>query len=219
MRAVAVRELIVAARTIAVPLSGWTIATLLVAFVGIWSPGVSVLAPMNLYEQTRLLQWVVLAVVLPWLAVRVSSRERADAAVMMGALTGLHPALVIASTIVARFAVLQLVSLAAIPALVISQQISAVPLTFVPRDLIPVSGLVALVAVSSTASVFIASTTPGQWLLSAAIVGAILGSASLLGASTIVAGLACLLAGGTGGAALCAAGQRSLLYLRDAHAA
>jgi hypothetical protein len=219
MRAVAVRELIVAARTIAVPLSGWVIATLLVAFVGVWSPGVSVLAPMDLYEQTRLLHWIVLAVVLPWLGVRVSSRERADAAVMMGALTGLNPALVVASTIAARFAVLQLVSLAAIPALIVSQQIAAVPLTFVLRDLMPLLGLVALVAVSSTASVFIASTPPGQWLLSTGIVAAVLVAVALLGAGTMAAGLVCWLAGGTGGAALCVASQRSLLYLRDAYAA
>jgi hypothetical protein len=219
MRAVIARELIVASRTMAVPLSAWFIATSLVAFVGIWSPGVPVLAPMSLYEQARAMQWLVLALVLPWIAVRASSRERTQTAVLMMATTSLPPAAFVMATVVARAALLQLVSLAAMPALVVAQQMSAAPEMVLLADLLPLLGLVSMVAVSSSASVLMASSTAGQWLLSTGFVWTVLFAATTLAADATGVGVVCWMAAGAGAVALYAASGRTLLYLGDAQTA
>jgi hypothetical protein len=171
MRALLTRELIVSARRPAVTLSACGIAILLTGFVLVWAPGVAVLAPMSLYEQTRALHWLLLAVALPWTALRSAAADRGDALVLLTVFTGLRPGRVVLGKIIATFVVLVLVIMTGLPSLVIAQQAAAVPFRVVLGDLLPLLGIALLVAVSATASILVVADTLGAWL---AATGAVL---------------------------------------------
>ena len=165
MRALAGRELILAARSGSIPLAAFVVLALSTAFVVAWAPGVPVLAPMNLYEQARRLTWLLLAAVLPWTVVRASPFDRGDAIVLMAALAGVRHTSAILVKVVASFAVQSLVILAAVPALVLAQQSAAVSLTGVFTDLLPVFGLALLIAALATASILVAANKLRAWFL------------------------------------------------------
>lgn len=218
MLALAVRELIVAARRPAVPLAACTVGTLLTGFVLVWSPGISVLAPMNLYEQTRLLHWVLLAAALPWTAVRSAPGERGDDFVLMAAFTGLRPATVIAAKTLALTALLVLVELTGLPALVLAQQSAAVPVMSVLTGLLPLVGLAMLVTASSTASVLVLPGPLGSWLMSTAAVVSVLLTTSHWAQGVPALGLAAALIGFIGAGWVRAWSTSSLKYLGESRA-
>jgi hypothetical protein len=218
MRAMAARELIVFARRAAIVLSACGIAALLMAFVLVWSPGVPVLVPMNLYEQTRVLHWVLLAAALPWTAVRSAPADRGDDFVLMAAFTGVRPADVVAGKIVGMFVMLVVVILTGLPALVIAQQAAAVPLPSVFGDLLPLFGLALLVAVSSTASILIVRDSLRAWLTATTVAIVVLFAASGWASGTTGGGLLCALAGVVGAGWVCAWSNTSLRYLGCADA-
>lgn len=219
MRAVVTRELIVVARRAAVALTSCGIAGLLTAFVLVWSPGVSVLAPMNLYGQARVLHWIVLIAALPWTAVRSAPTDRGDAFVLMSAFTGLRPATIVAGKIVAMFAVLVLVVLTGLPGLVIAQQAAAVPLATVINDLLPLFGLALLVAVSSTWSILVVPASLGSWLTASTVAGVVLMASAGWAAGTPEVGWLCALAGVAGAGWICSWSTGSLRYLGCSDAA
>jgi hypothetical protein len=219
MRALATRELIVAARTAAVPLAALTILGLLTAFVLAWSPGVPVLAPMNLYEQARVLHWMLLAAVLPWIAVRSSSMDRGDVLVMTAAFIGLRPASVVAAKVLAVFTVLLAVVLTGLPALVLAQQAAAASIASVFVDLLPLLGLALLIAASSTASILLTSDGLRAWLWASGIVTAILVAEVGLASEFSIAGVFCGAAGVAATACLCSTAGRFLTYLGSSDAA
>lgn len=213
MGALATRELIVAARTAAVPLASLGILALLTVFVLAWSPGVSVVATMNLYEQARVLHWVLLAAALPWVAVRCSPRERGQALVMVTAFIGLRPASVITAKVLASFIVLVSVTLTGLPGLVMAQQAAAAPLGSVLADLLPLLGLALLIAASSNAAVLLAADGLRAWLWAAGTVTAILVTAVGWTPELSRVGVLCALAGVLATASMCSTAGRSLTYL------
>ena len=219
MRATMMRELIVAARTAATALTVCVIAAVLIAFVLIWWPGVSLLAPASLYEQTRVLHWAVLAAALPWIAVRAVPHDHGNDFVLLAAFIGVPPASVVAGKILAMFVVLLLVILTGLPALLIAQQAAAVSLGTVLRDLLPCAGLALLVAVSSTASILILRDSLLSWLATATIPAVVLFAAVASASGTAAAGALCALVGAIGSASVCTWSNGSLRYLGDAGAA
>lgn len=219
MRALMTRELIVAARTAAVPLAALIILGLLTTFVVAWSPGVPVLAPMNLYEQARVLHWGLVAAVLPWIAVRSSSMDRGDVLVMTTAFIGLRPASVVLAKVFAAFTVLVAVVLSGTPALVAAQQAAAVSTASVFVDLLPLIGLAYLIAAASTASIMLASDGLRAWLWASSIVTAILVAAAGLARESSMVGVFCGAAGVAGTAWLCSTAGRFLTYLGCSDAA
>ena len=213
MRALAARELIVAARTAAVPLAALTILGVMTLFVLAWSPGVPVLAPMNLYEQARVLHWVLVAAVLPWIAVRSSSMDRGDVLVMTAAFIGLRPVSVVVVKVFAVFTVLVAVVLPGLPALVVAQQAAAVSTASVFVDLLPLLGVVCLIAAASTASIMVTSDGLRAWLWASGNVTAILAAAAGLAQELSIVGVFCGAAGVVGTACLCSAAGRVFTYL------
>jgi hypothetical protein len=199
MLALLARELIVAARRPAVPITVVAIAAMLVGFVLIWSPGIPLL-PTNLYQQASTLHWMTLLAAMPWVAVRSSPAERADAFVLTCALTGLHPGLIVTGKILATFGVLVAVALSGLPALVMAQQAAAVPLTPVILDVLALVGVALLTAVLANASLLLLADRLGAWLAHAAILGVTLAglAASTPGRQTLGVFAAAL---GLGGAA------------------
>jgi hypothetical protein len=218
MHALVARELIVAARRSAVPLTACGIAAVLTAFVFVWSPGVSVLAPMNLYEQTRLLHWILLGAALPWTAVRSAPGERADAFVLMAAFTGLRPATVVVGKTVAMTGVLTLVVLTGLPALVLAQQAAAVPFVTVLRDLLPLLGVALLVAVAATASILMVAGSLTAWLAAAGIASIVLLPAARWAPDASTAGLLSALAATIGAGYVRSWSDGALRFLQDGNA-
>jgi hypothetical protein len=218
MGALATRELIVAARTAAVPLTSLVSLGLLTAFVLVWSPGVNVLAPMNLYEQARALHWLLLATMLPWAAVRCSPRDRGDAGVVTIAFLGVQPASAIAAKVLASSVILVAVVLTGVPGLVMAQQAAAVPMTLVFADLLPLLGLVILVAASATAAILYTSDGLRAWLWTWSIVAAILGAAMRWMMDLSSAGVVCAVAGIVAMLCLQVTAGSFLTYLGDADA-
>jgi hypothetical protein len=216
MGALATRELIVAARTASVPLASLGMLALLTAFVLVWSPGVPALATMNLYEQARVLHWVLLAAALPWIAVRSSPMDRGEALVMVTAFIGLRPASVIAAKVLASFIVLVSVTLTGVPGLVMAQQAAAVPLATVFADLLPLAGFALLIAASSNAAILLASDGLRAWLWASGGAMAILVTAVAWIPELSMVGVWCALAGVLGTACMCSTAGRYLTYLDGA---
>ena len=218
MTALLIRELIVAARRAAVPLTSLLILVLLTAFVLVWSPGVNVLAPMNLYEQARALHWLLLATMLPWAAVRCSPRDRGDAGVVTIAFLGLQPSSAIATKVLASSVILSAIVLTGVPGLVMAQQAAAASMTQVIADLVPLLGLVILAAASATAAILYTADGLRAWLWTWSSVAAILGAAVYWTMDLSSAGVACAVAGG--GVILClqATAGTLLTYLGGADA-
>jgi hypothetical protein len=179
----------------------------------VWWPGVSVLAPVNLYEQTRLLQWAVLAVALPWAAVRSAPPDHGDDFVLMTAFVGVPPASAVAGKILATFVVLVVVILTGLPAILIAQQAAAVSLATVARDLVPLAGLALLVAASSTASILIVRDSLRGWLATTSITAVVLLAAAASASGTAAIGALCALVGAIGSASVCSWSNGSLRYL------
>jgi len=220
MRAMLMRELIVSARRAAAPITVCVVSALLISFVLVWWPGVPVLAaPASLYEQTRILHWVVLAVALPWTAVRAAPHDRGDNFVLMSALTGVAPTSVVAGKILSTFVVLVLIILTGLPPLIIAQQAAAVSAGTVVFDLLPCAGLALLVAASSTASILVLRDSIFGWLATTTVTGVVLIVAVSWTPDTMAVGTVCGLVGGIASAAICAWSNGSLRYLGDAGAA
>ena len=215
MRALVIRELIVAARRPAAMVTACAIAAVLTAFVAVWSPGIASLTPMNLYEQTRLLQWVLLAVALPWTALRSAPAESGDAFVLMTVLAGLRPGHVVLGKIGAMFALLTLVVLTGLPTLVIAQQAAAVPFTSVLGDLVPLLGIALLVAVSTTAAGVIVADRLVAWLVATALVVIVLLALVRIFPRIEAVGSLCAVAGLAGTGWIYSQSSRSLRYVRS----
>ncbi len=216
MLALASRELIVAARTAAVPLTSLAILALLTAFVLVWSPGVPVVVTTDFYEQARVLHWVLLVAALPWIAVRCSPMDRGETLVMVTAFIGLRPASVITAKVVASFIVLVCVTLTGLPALVMAQQVAAVPLATVFSDFLPLLGLALLIAALANAAVLLALDGPRAWLWTSGTVTAMLVAAVGWISELSTVGVWCALVGVMGTACVCSTAGRFLTYLGGA---
>jgi hypothetical protein len=219
IRVLLTRELIVAARRAATPLTVCIVAALLTGFVLVWWPGVAILAPLSLYEQTRILHWMVIAAALPWVAVRSASRDHGDSFVLMAALAGAPPASVVAGKILSTFVVLALVIFAGLPPLLVAQQAAAIPFAAVVRDLVPCLGLAFLVATSSTASTLIFRDSVLSWLATTTLTAAVLIAAASWLSGTAAIGALCTLVGAVGSVLVCHWSNGALRYLDDASAA
>jgi hypothetical protein len=203
MRTLATRELVAATRTAAVPVAALALLASGTAFVLIWAPRVPTLTPGNLYEQARTAQWIVLAAVLPWTAVRSSPMDRRDAIALMSPLMPARPSVAIAAKVLGAVLVQLTVVLAGLPALVLAQQAAAVPLASVFADLLPVLGLALLVSAASTGSIIFAADGLRAALWASVIVLGV--SVSALGwtSNLWTAGALCAAAGMAMTACLC----------------
>ena len=149
MRAVVTRELIVIAKRPALTAVTCTHVGLLTAFVLMWSHGVPLLRGTNVYEQQHLVQWWLLALLLPWAAARCSAPERGNALTLMCALTARRPSSVVIAKSSSLVAVLALIVFAGFPAVVVAQQMAAISVSGPLCDLLSLMGLAVLVSATT----------------------------------------------------------------------
>lgn len=212
MRAVVVRELIVIARKPAFTLVVCARLGLIAVFVLVWHRGVPVLAGGNLYEQQRLVDWWLLAVLLPWAAARCLAPDRGERFVVACALTALRPSSIVVAKIVAVAGALAMIVLTGFPATIVAQQISAVPLSHAFHDLMAPAGLAVLVSAATVAWVLLVRDRLAAWAGSTGSIGLVLVLSARWPLGTPFSGLALALCGAAIAGALASWSDGSLRY-------
>ncbi len=90
-----------------------------------------------------------LLVLLPWVVSRCGADERGDRLVVISAFTATRPSRILLARFLARAAAALAVGLAGLPLMIAAQQMSAVPLGSLVRDLLPLVGLAMLASAAS----------------------------------------------------------------------
>ena len=148
---------------------GFLIATALhlvalTSFVLIWGDGVPVWRDDSVLVQFSRLDLALLAVILPWVAIRCSPDAGHDSLVQLSAVTACRPARIIAARTAGVGCALVTMVLSALPMFVMAQQISALPASMVWRALLPSVTLAVLVAVIATAANVFLRGRLSSWL-------------------------------------------------------
>ena len=215
MRAVATRELIVIAKRPALTVVICTHVGLLTVFVLMWSHGVPVLRGANIYEQQHLVQWWLLALLLPWAAARCFAPERGNGLTMMCALTALRPSSVVIAKSSSLVAALALIVFAGFPAAIAAQQMSAVSISGPLRDLLSLMGLAVLVSAITVIWVLAVRNRLGAWIGATVSTGLVLLVLSRLPLAGISLGLTSALVGAAIVEAMAHWSDGSLRYLLE----
>jgi len=127
MRAVVLREALVAARRPALVSAAIVTATLLALFPVAWGVrGIPTFGGISLYDQQFRLEWILVLVLLPWTAARVMATERGDDFVALSALTAIQPSRLLLGRLLATAIALVAVIAGALPVVISAQQMSAV---------------------------------------------------------------------------------------------
>ena len=127
MRAVVLREALVAARRPALVSAAIVSATLLALFPVAWGVrGIPTFGGISLYDQQFRLEWILALVLLPWTAARVIATERGDDLVGLSALTAVQPSRLLLARLLAATIALVAVIAGALPVVISAQQMSAV---------------------------------------------------------------------------------------------
>jgi hypothetical protein len=130
MRALVLREALVAARKPALVTMAIVCAGLLALFPVAWGVrGMPTLDGASLYDQQFRLEWMLVLLLLPWTAARVIASERTDDLVILSAVTAIPPSRVLLARLLATTAALTLVVGAALPVVISAQQMSGTPLS------------------------------------------------------------------------------------------
>jgi len=215
MRAIIVRELIVMARTPALPVAIFAYVGLLLAFVLAWPAGVPVSTHSSVYTQLGVLQWGLLAAISPWAVTRASAMEHRDALVALSAATARRPSVHLASKVVAALIALITLEVSGVPVAVLAQQMAASPIALVPRDLLSQFGFAILVAVATVAWAVGVNNPLAAWAGATVTIAAWLGLAWMWTPAATELGLTCAAAGMLGAAGLAGWSDRSLVYLGE----
>ena len=127
MRAVVLREALVAARRPALVSAAIVTATLLALLPVVWGVrGIPTFGGISLYDQQFRLEWILALVLLPWTAARVIASERGDDLVGLSALTAVQPSRLLLARLLAATIALVAVIAGALPVVISAQQMSAV---------------------------------------------------------------------------------------------
>ncbi len=149
MRALTVRDLSVIASHPAFLLAMCVHVAVLAIFLTAWSHGVPQLPGRNAYEQQRLVQWITLAVLLPWTATRCLPHEQRRDVTLLALLTAVRPAHVLLSRVIAIFLALTVLVGSGLPMVILAQQVAGVPLPHALGGLVSMLGLAALASATS----------------------------------------------------------------------
>jgi hypothetical protein len=144
-------------------------AAVLTAFLLLWGGGMPVLPGANVYEQLLVVQRALLAVLLPWIAVRCASAARGNELVVLAAATATPPSRVLLGQSAGRFAALAAVVIVGLPLAIVAQQASAIPLGHVASDLVALLGLCAAVSLMTSWSMLACRSRVAAWVWASAL--------------------------------------------------
>jgi len=152
MRAIVLREALVAARRPALVGAAIVSASLLALLPVVWGVrGVPTLDGASLYDQQLRLEWILALVLLPWTTARVIAAERADDLVGLSALIAIPPSRVLLARLLTAAIASAVVIGGALPVVISAQQMSAVSSSRVLADQL---GLLAFAVPSAVITVW-----------------------------------------------------------------
>ena len=192
-------------------------AGLLALFVLAWGngTGVPLFPDLSFYEQTRLVQAGLLAVLLPWTVARCVAPERGNDLVLLSVLTAFAPSRVIAARACAGLAGLVLIVATGLPVALLAQRMSAVEMSQVLRD----EGVMISIGMIALASVLwarhLSARALAGWLGAAILTVAVMAAAGLAAPSAVLAGVAFAVIGGGAVLLLMARADVALRYLSE----
>ena len=167
---------------------------LLAAFVAAWSDVVRVplLPGRNLYEQYRVIQWVTVALILPWAVCRFIAGERGEHWSLASFVTGLSRSRLFTLRLLALGTFAGLLVASGLPLALLAQQMSSVPAFVALADL----GSLFLFSIAATvvtmSIVLIVRDVVSGWLLATIAVlllRALIGIPPLAASAAIAAGI------------------------------
>ena len=202
MRAIMLREALVAARKPALATTAVVCVALLALFPVAWGVrGIPTLDGTSLYDQQFRLEWLLVLLLLPWTAARVIANERADGLVVLSAVTAIPPSRVLLARLLAAAAASMLVVGGALPAVISAQQMSATPLSRLIVDQLALMAFALPVAVVTLWWMQVAANRLLGWLGSAATT-VLLVLAARLAVATMDQAVMVLAVGAVAGAAI-----------------
>lgn len=133
MGAIILRELHVIGRRGALSAVICVHVTLLVGYLLAWgdASGIPVASALNIYEQTLMVEVVLLAILLPWTAARCVAAERGDDLVRLSVVTAIPPSRIVVARALAVTTGLVMVVASGLPTLILAARISAVRMSLV----------------------------------------------------------------------------------------
>lgn len=171
-RALYWRDLVVIGRRRSMLVAVALYVGLLSAFLGAWKDvgRVPLLPGSNLYEQFRVIQWVIVAIILPWAVCRFIAGERGERWSLASLVTGLSRSRLFTIRLLALGTFAGLLVGSGLPLILLAQQMSSVPATVALTDL----GSLFLFSIAATvitmSIVLIVRDVVGGWLLATIVV-------------------------------------------------
>jgi hypothetical protein len=211
------RELDVMARRTAFAVATTVHAGLLALFILAWGDGrgVPLLPELSFYEQTRLLQAGLLALLLPWAAARCAAPERGNDLVLLSALTGLAPSRLVAARACAGLAGLVLIVATGLPIAVIAQRMSDVEMPRLIRDEAVMIALALMAWACVLWAQHLSASALRGWLSATILVIALTAATARAAPSAVLAAGIFALVGGAAVLVLIARADVSLRYLAE----
>jgi hypothetical protein len=192
-------------------------AGLLGLFVLGWGDGrgVPLLPDLSFYEQTRLVQAGLLALLLPWTAARCAAPERGNELVLLSALTGFAPSRLIAARACAGLAGLVLIVASGLPIALMTQRMSAVDTSRLIRDEAVLMAIAMMAWACVLWSRHLTARALRGWLGAAVLTVAVMAAAGLAVSSAVLAAGVLAAIGGAAVLLLLARADVSLRYLAE----
>jgi len=201
MRAIVLREALVAARRPALVGAAIVSATLLALFPIAWGVRGVPLDGASLYDQQFRLEWILALALLPWTAARVIATERADDLAGLSVAIAMPPSRVLLARLLAATIASVLVIGGALPVIISAQQMSAISSSRVIADQL---GLLAFALPSAVITVWWMQLTTDRLVgwMGAAATTVILVLVARLGVATMNRAAVALAFGGVAAAAM-----------------
>jgi hypothetical protein len=193
-RALYWRDLVVIGRRRSMLVAVALYVGLLSAFLGAWKEVVRVplLPGSNLYEQYRVIQWVMVAVILPWAVCRFIAGERGERWSLTSFVTGLSRSRLFTMRLLALGTFAGLLVGSGLPLILLAQQMSSVPATVAVADLVALFLFSIAATVITMSIVLIVRDVVAAWLLATTAVllfRALVGIPPLAASAAIAAGI------------------------------
>jgi hypothetical protein len=158
------RELIVVAKRPVLAAAVVLYVGLLAAFTFIWGLKLPALTGGSFFETLRVVQFGLLATLMPWVVARCQAPDCGDGLVMLSALAARRPSSIVLAKIVSLAGVLALVAIAGAPALIIAERMSALPVSATLRDLGSALSIALLASAVTTAWIVGTSDAMISWI-------------------------------------------------------
>jgi len=193
-RALYWRDLVVIGRCRSMMVAVALYVGLLAAFLAAWSDVVRVplLPGNNLYEQYRVVQWLTVALILPWAVCRFIAGERGEHWSLASFVTGLSRSRLFTMRLLALGTFAGLLVGSALPLALLAQQISSVPPFVALADMGSLFLFSIAATVISMSVALIVRDVVAGWLLATIAVlllGALVGIPPLAASAAIAAGI------------------------------